>query len=126
VTERPTKEQVDFALEFERDKATGVVAEILAAEVRALRAEVAMFRDAGHAAELRIVELRAELDEARGATLYHICLQLKGKLARVELILPKLEAQLGDFGLLTRSELEAKRHTLGEVIKLIELALRPQ
>jgi hypothetical protein len=77
---RPSKEEVDDALETVEHECDiqplcGVEhstheALVLAAEVRALRAELSecrsqlqLFRDASEAAELRIVELRAELNE---------------------------------------------------------------
>ena len=41
---------------------SGAAAVVLAAEVRRLRRDLEVFRDAGHAAELRIVELRAQLE----------------------------------------------------------------
>ena len=62
--ERPTKEQVDAVLAKHpstlpcNPRRDGC---ILAAEVRALREERDLFRTAGEAAELRIVELREEV-----------------------------------------------------------------
>lgn len=69
--ERPTQEQVDNALRLADLNGDDLqpfklvelynMPGVLAAEVRALRRDLQLFRDSSEAAELRIVELRAEL-----------------------------------------------------------------
>lgn len=66
---RPTPEQVVMAsrlteagTDFSTPDEMHGHALVLAAEVRALQSELQLFREASEAAELRIVELRAELE----------------------------------------------------------------
>jgi hypothetical protein len=72
---RPTREEVQDALaavEYDDEDCGSVVVHTLAAELLALQADLVdahrnlqLFRDAHEAAELRIVELREELEALR-------------------------------------------------------------
>lgn len=71
---RPTTEQVELALLCAEVKTGEEVAHVAAEDFYRMPDVLA--------AEVRA--LRKELEEAQGATLYHICLELKRKIARVE------------------------------------------
>ena len=103
---RPTKDEVDAVLDvMDNADDVGLAESILTLEVRALREENAsMFRNydvasAAHdAAEARIVELRAERDEALARRDAHLAERekellvndrLRATIARVEALLPQ-------------------------------------
>lgn len=65
---RPTPEQLQTALTVADQSRPPHYVAVLAAEVRALQRELDLFREAGHAAELRIVELVKEIDRLRTGT----------------------------------------------------------
>jgi hypothetical protein len=122
--ERPTKELVDRWIRLAGEGYdTDAEAEVRGDD-EPLDAYIHRVYFAKHLA-IEVVALREELDEAKGATLYHICLELGRQRARVEALARRWRGATRRFS--TKPCLTANVHvvaTYRQVLDELQAALR--